>query len=102
MNVFVNVDFYQVLVSESDQLLIQRIHTEFDVTEWDSETSIMRNPWPNYDYCIVRSQFIDWIAGLGASKGQGSVSFKSYAHTILNTQIFEEVRWTLRFFLIFT
>ena len=45
------------------------------MTEWDSETSIVRKPWPNYDYSMVRSQFTDCIVGLGASKGQGNVYY---------------------------
>jgi len=44
---------FQVEVSASGWLLIQRSPTECGVSERDHESSIMRRPWPTMIYCAI-------------------------------------------------
>jgi hypothetical protein len=43
----------QVKVSASSRSLVRRSPTECNVFECDSESSIMRRPWPNGGCCVM-------------------------------------------------
>jgi hypothetical protein len=78
-----SVMYYELEVSASAWLLVQRTPTERGVSECDCEAAIMRRPWPTMGWCTMGKILIE-VFNCGGSDSQYDTSYERNGRTYDN------------------